>query len=77
LVVELGTLQGEIGVALATDVGAKEFLAERAVASGSEDARLEFPVPPGARRVALIFRKHASDGQRSEIEIRRISVAKR
>lgn len=77
IAVEFSKVEGEIGVGLATDVGATEFLSERSIASGSENAYVEFPLPAGVQRLALVFRKHASDRQRSEARIRRISIAQR
>jgi lysophospholipase L1-like esterase len=72
--VQLGASSGEIGIGLATHIGAREFTAERSISVGSEDADIELPIPRGAKRMVLIFRKHSGDGHRSEVDIRRISV---
>jgi len=72
--VRIRSLSGEIGVGLLPDIGAKEFLSERSIPADAKDADVGLDVPKGIKRVVVIFRKQAADGQRSEVSIQKIAV---
>jgi hypothetical protein len=68
------SLSGEIGVGLLPDIGTKQFLSERSIPADAKDADVGLDVPKGLKRVVVIFRKQAADGQRSEVSIQKIAV---
>jgi lysophospholipase L1-like esterase len=74
LKVGLGSMDGEIGVALLPDIAAKNVLYEKVLTPDSADADVYLPLPPGMNRGILVFRKQSADGRASHIEVRRISI---
>jgi lysophospholipase L1-like esterase len=74
LKISLGSMDGEIGVALLEDMAAQSTLYEKPLTPDSADADIYVPLPSGMRRAVLVFRKQTADGQPSHIQVRRISI---
>jgi lysophospholipase L1-like esterase len=76
LKVTLGSMDGEIGLALLPDIAAKNVLYEKPLTPDSADTDVYIPLPSGLDRAVLVFRKQSTDGQPSHVQVRHILIVR-